>query len=177
MDMAMETYQLTKLDVAALRKADRLYVAFNGPKPELTRLEAVKENRPTETDPYPQDLCHEIKIPVTVCGYGFHGSLSSYLTEEEQSRVVASTFIYLYHSQCTAASTIINLLKAGDLVRLQFVADNNSEVMRSAGMHSDVLQLFVARGSKQMVFWLDDSIGPDNSARMIRHLPRHPIAA
>jgi hypothetical protein len=172
--MTMETYQLTKLDVAALRKADRLYVAFNGPRPELTRLEAIKENRPSK---YAQELRHEIKIPATVCGYGFHGSLSSYLTEEEQSRVVASAFIYLYHSQCTEASTIINLLKAGDLVRLQFVADNNTDGMRAAGLHSDALQLLVTRGSKQMVFCLDDSIAPDNSARMIRHLPRPPIAA
>jgi hypothetical protein len=157
MDMAMETYQLTKLDVAALRKADRLYVAFNGPKPELTRLEALKENRPSRCA---QELRHEIKIPATVCGYGFHGSLSSYLTEEEQSRVVASAFIYLYHSQCTEASTIINLLKAGDIVRLQFVADNNSDAMRSADMHSDALQLFVTRGSKQWSFAWTTALDP-----------------
>ena len=43
---------LTRLDIAALRKADRLCVHFNGRDPGKNIVRAIKDNRPSEANPY-----------------------------------------------------------------------------------------------------------------------------
>lgn len=65
--------------------------------------------------------------------------------------------------------TIANLMRAGDSVRLSWQADNNYDALREVGFHADELRLSVHRGeSRVMHFLITRSVGPHNSARMIR---------
>jgi hypothetical protein len=66
--------------------------------------------------------------------------------------------------------TVANALRVGDTLTLSWVADNNSDVIRDAGLHTDRLTLCVTRGEggKRYAFHVREQTGPDNSARMIR---------
>ncbi len=68
--------------------------------------------------------------------------------------------------------TIAQALRPGDTLSLSWVADNNSDVIRDAGLHTDRLTLRVTRGygdkRKQYAFHVDERTSLDNSARMIR---------
>lgn len=73
-----------------------------------------------------------------------------------------------YHEPWT---TVADLLRKGDRLTLSWTADNNTHVVRAAGLHADELRLVVDRGDKRLTFSLGYSINPDNSARMIRRTP------
>jgi hypothetical protein len=175
------TYKLTAMDLATLRKADMLSVAYNLPERGKTRVCAIKERHRTEKDPFAEDIRVELEIPVDVSGYSFNGCLSTYLTTEQKSNIRANELVRFYPEQGCPASSIIAMLKTGDDVSLEFIADAfTTEAMdkRSNGFHCDKLKLHVWRGDaqrrKHFTFILDMSICEDNSARMVRGLPpRH----
>ena len=52
----MTGYILTRIDIAALLKADRMVVHYNGGNVTESRIYAVKEKRPSETDPFATDV-------------------------------------------------------------------------------------------------------------------------
>lgn len=167
----MTGYILTRIDLAALLKADRMVVHYNGGNITESRIYAVKEKKPSETDPFAADVTYNLNIPIDVTGYGYNGSLSSYLTPEQKLRIKAFATTSFYHGQCTEESTIIRMLRPGDEVRLEFRANCNNGHLDKNGLHHDKLFLHVNRGKNRFTFLLDDSIGPDNTARMIKGLP------
>ena len=63
--------------------------------------------------------------------------------------------------------TIAALLRTGDVLQLAWLADNNSDNIRDAGLHADELRLHVMRSGRVMTFQIAHSVTPDNSARMI----------
>ena len=63
--------------------------------------------------------------------------------------------------------TLASILRKGDRLTLQWVADNNTDNIRKANLHSDHLQLSVQRGETRLTFNLITSVCPENSARMI----------
>jgi hypothetical protein len=75
---------------------------------------------------------------------------------------------HMMHSITPEWATIASLLRAGDTLRVSWRADNNNENHTGAGFHQDELRLSVHRGARVMNFLITKSVGPDNSARMIR---------
>lgn len=65
-------------------------------------------------------------------------------------------------------TTVAGLLRTGDVLHLEWVADNHSYLAENHGLHSDELRLIVKRGKRRLTFALAFRVGPDNSARMIR---------
>lgn len=68
-------------------------------------------------------------------------------------------------------ATIVAGLHAGDDLTLRWVANNNCDAHRHVGFVADELHLTAARHrSRRDRSWLVDyRVGPDNSARMVRH--------
>lgn len=158
----MAEYLLTKIDIAALRQADRLVVAFNGGNASMrtTGVTAIKEKRPNEADPFAVDVDHRIDAPVSV----LHRS------DDSLAGAACFAFVGFYHSQHTHASSVIRTLRAGDEVQFIFAPDYHStENLRNAGLHADVLLLVVRRDGRTVAEWeLDHVTCPGNTARMCR---------
>ena len=171
----IETYTLTKMDIAALRKADRLSIHFNGRDPDKNIVRAIKDNRPSEANPYAQDIEHRIAIPIRCRAYNGHGD---YVSAEDIKAVTCFAHVYFYHAQHTAASTIVQMLRAGDEAWFEFIGDGHTTyAMDERGeFHGDELVLHVERGEgkarKHLEFVMDHGTCLDNSARMVRGLPR-----
>lgn len=69
--------------------------------------------------------------------------------------------------------TIARLLRAGDRLELEWVADNNTQGLESLGLHQDELKLHVVRETRngrarRTVFTLDTRVSQDNTSRMMR---------
>ena len=79
--------------------------------------------------------------------------------------------------------TIVSFLREGDSLQLRWIGcDNNGYLTRSMvtdrdeqsspglgeKLYHDKLYLKIVRGKKSFSFYLDDSICPDNSARMVK---------
>lgn len=109
------------------------------------------------------------KIPTagSVGGYGYPGS-----------EAWAVTDVNLPHAECFESvssarfspvwTTLAGLLRAGDVLHLEWVADNHTYLAENHGLHSDELRLIVRRGKRKLTFALAFRVGLDNSARMIR---------
>lgn len=69
--------------------------------------------------------------------------------------------------------TVTSLLRAGDRITLIWSPDHHTnDLVRSAGLHADVLQLRIDRGEGQklrrLTFEISTRVGVDNRARMIQ---------
>jgi hypothetical protein len=66
--------------------------------------------------------------------------------------------------------TIVAALRPGDTLGFHWVASNNSETMRAVGYHHDQLRLSASDPDrrKHRHWIIQDQVGPDNSARMVR---------
>lgn len=76
-----------------------------------------------------------------------------------------------FHSVSTARDTwqtIVGLLRKGDTLWVEWVADNNNQNHEAVNFHSDELILHVLRGDRGLAFKVAVSVGPHNTARMIR---------
>jgi hypothetical protein len=145
-------YQLTKMDIAAIRKADLLSVSLNGTE---TRVTAIKEHRPTESDPFARDAEYRIEV-----------SVESYSPSQSQK---CFALLHLYRDMDCHPSAILSLLRVGDSIRFQFYPDaHTTENLKNAGIHGDVLRLIIERGKARLCFEIASSHCPDNSARMCR---------
>lgn len=123
----------------------------------------VSEYRPEERD-------REIPVLEDIRGYERDGSVKY----DER----ATAFSMIHAAQFDRDwQTIVGLLRPGDELTLTFTASNNSENMRRVGYHRDELRLEVkrgrreiagGRGQKRLSFLLDVSVGPNDSARMVR---------
>jgi hypothetical protein len=161
----MDAYTLTKIDIAALRKADGLIVAFNRPgdlrKP---RVEAFKRApAPSASNPYPQEGRHSIPCKVSV----------QYDHEVDHGGVECWSHVNLYASQHCDGSSVLATLRAGDEIEFRFWPDAyTSDTAARAGLHGDIVNLLVHRGGRHAATFLwEVSFCPDNTARMCKHAP------
>ncbi len=66
--------------------------------------------------------------------------------------------------------TIFQLLREGDQIQLVYLVANDSDALRRAGLHHDVLNMIVYRdGDTKYQFNITDYISPDNIARAVRY--------
>lgn len=164
----MEISTLTKLDIAALRKADDICFDHNvrraGRDSERASfVRAIKRSRATETDPYATDTTHRIEV-----GSGIH----SFADGEGYGEATFTAFHMAHNVGMSAAlATAWAMLRAGDRLDLDWVRGNSSGYLEEAGLHRDELRLVVRRGDKSVgTFLVAVSVCPDNSARMTQRL-------
>lgn len=151
-------YTLTKLDIAAIRKADDLVVVLAEGKPAVT---LTKKKRLNDPDPYAQDTRYSLDAPVTLDGWH---------RREETATARCFSYVTIFHNQHTHTSSVLNTLRVGDQISFRFWPDAHSNTnMARARLHGDVLYLDVYRnGHRHAEFEIDHTNCPDNSARMCR---------
>ena len=152
---------LEKIDVAALRKADRLAIGLN---PDGTMVcRAVKENRKTDSNPYAQDVM--VDIPSTVV-------LHHNWRMDHTHATCAANFSFYRCGSPTAEQTAIDSVKVGDFIEFEFYADSHTiGYMTDAGLHADSLRLHINRGGKlAATYLLDVHCSSDTWGRMVRGL-------
>lgn len=163
----MSYYTLTAIDVAAMRQADRLVVAFNDHDNSLrkTSVRLVKDARRTDKTPFATDQEHElVDCPIRV------------IDRFDTKGVVAFSHVSLFHTQHSPSSTIVRSLRVGDQIEFNFYPDcHTNGYVAAAGLHADVLLLYVYRGEgnkqRRLEYEIDSGISPNNTARMIRGIP------
>jgi hypothetical protein len=157
-------YELTKLDIAALRQCDYIVAWLDRNGVVGSRFEAVKRAQKTEKDPFATDQAHEIAAPIrTVFDY-----------RDENAVWSCCESVSLYRSQACQGSSIINTLRAGDAIALQFYPDSHTtQALREVGFHGDAFNMLVYRNGKHVAtFELRSTICQDNSARMCRKVTK-----
>lgn len=154
---------LTKLDIAAMRAADDLCVHLNARHPDgLVRL--IK--RRDRSTPFSEDKEHVLPAAVKIEAMRGQAELA-------RGEVEAFAMIGLYHCQAGSLSAILRTVRAGDELTFSFYPDGHTNgYVAMAGLHADLLYLYVRRDGKTIARWeVDHSVCPDNSARMIRGIP------
>jgi hypothetical protein len=166
------TYQLTAIDIAAMRKCDRVVIVFNESQNNLRRTCVVltKEARRSERDTFAQEIDHALEeCPVRIENHGiFAGELAA-------ANVTAFALLYTYHNQRDHEASVLRTLRAGDVIAFRFYADcHTNGYIAAAGLHGDALFLDVERGEgkarRSFTFEMHSSVCPNNSARMVRGL-------
>jgi hypothetical protein len=157
-------YELTKMDIAALRQADHIVAWLNSNGVVGAKFEAVKRAEKTEKNPFATDVRHEIPAPIR--------TVYDYRDQDAQWACVES--VTFYQSQACQASSVIATLRAGDAIALQFYPGaKTTEALRGHGFHGDQFNLLVYRKDKHVAtFELSSSICQDNSARMCRKITK-----
>jgi len=176
---------LTADDIAAFKLADsvtfhhyegRSFIRAHLDNTSGERIFTAREQRLFQSERDSNDRHREITCDVTMYGYSQNGFESWNL----ESAPGASAFHYGFAAKYDKPwQTIAGLLRAGDRLRLEWVADNNNDNVRGVGFHCDELRLIVVRTNKRtdashdtMTFRIVTQVGPDNSARLIRRYGR-----
>lgn len=165
-------------DVKALRTADT--VSFHHYQ-DGGEIRASKWNRSRG----PFDDC-EKKYSIAVLS-SFAGKFTTTADDDDETgeRVTADNSACFAMEHCASYSeewqTVAHFLRAGDVLTLHWCADGiangyfkgatvrqSAEVGAGMLLYADTLRLKVKRGEKRFSFFLDVSICPNNSARMIR---------
>ncbi len=176
---AAGTHVLTRDDVTALRGADEVMFHYGPQTGSIVRAglrgerssgkprvySAAQQLRYPNTDTYSDDRHRDIPCGASMFGHG-HDTEPGWRAEDHPRAVAFEMFQNAAYN--AAWRTIVELIKPGDALTLQWAADNNSDTVRKAGLHVDELRLLVRRGDRTLTFHLQRSITPDNSARMIR---------
>lgn len=151
---------LTKLHIAAMRKADR--IVFRHIEGGICQIEALKEApKASPTNPFPQEGRQEVACGSSLTHYGITDKWKINETRAYRAFVMIGGYD-------RAWQTIAKLLKPGDTLIFEWTGSNNSEYARQTGFHHDSLSLKVMRKGKEMLFNVYDGFCPDNSARMIK---------
>ncbi len=183
---------LTTEDIRALKTADRIVFQYWKGRSILRAIRdrsdyadgerqapvyTAAEQRLFPDTSHPGDgRCRDITTDVSMYGYTPDGFQSWNLHSNPEA--LAS---YVILSPGSGWLTVVNFLRAGDRVTLEWIADNNNDYLRDAGLHQDELRLSVARGDtsdpkkhKPVAgkFLIDKRVCPDNSARMIHRYGR-----
>lgn len=156
------TSGLTKLDIQALKQASR--VAFHLSKGQSS-IVGIKEV--ANPGPYDErDRRHEILCKTEMRDYR-HGA---YGNGERTPLESYSCFELVHGGQYDECwRTVVDSLRVGDELKLQWVADGGNQYTKEVGLHLDMLRLMARRANGKWLAWLIDvSICPNNSARMIR---------
>lgn len=167
---------LTKLDLAALRKADSICFDHDRPRDRVNsqagRIRCIK--RLTEKqqlqDPYGGDeRTYTINVDSRISICGNYDSAEEKRELQEKLRAFEMIYAGDFYPK---VQTIISNLRVNDVISLKWIMDNNNDYVKNAGLHKDDLVIEVNRDGKQKVkrleFLVHSSVCEDNSARMIK---------
>jgi hypothetical protein len=150
---------LTKMDLAALRKADA--TCFDHNARGVNQIRAIKRHEPTETDPYATDVTHRVVVDSTI---------RSYVDGEFGLSATNFQAFEMMHSPREHWLTVLAFLRVGDVLQLSWIRGSSTGYLQEAGLHRDELYLLVWRNGKESKFMIDVSITPDNTARMTQRV-------
>ena len=149
-----------KTDIAALRKADSICIDYKMESLSYTdsaaAIRAIKKAK--RSDPFGQDSTYVIDVDSRVNGFNLNGGK------------IRSAFVHFGSNQFTPElTTIWNLLRAGDTIRVRFTASNNSQILDEVNLHNDEARLIVTRkNGLELVFLIEAKTSKNNSARMCK---------
>lgn len=154
----VETHVLTTQDIRALKHADS--ICFDHTREGFGQIRAIVRAENSSTG---FEQTHTIRA--------FVSSLDRYGPDRLENGWTA------FHMESSAkyspvAQTLIRHMRAGGQFTLNWVRDNNNDILRDAGLHQDELRMRIAppNGKHVDVFLVRVSVGYDNTARMIRGL-------
>ena len=151
-------YQITKIDIAALRKADRISFLRED---SGTRISMVKKaGDPTEANPFPQDVHYNVACDARIADY----TGSMWGRQHDCYRAACHTTSAQLDEEW---QTVASLLKPGDELTLAWVAGNDSPALREKGVIIDELRLNVSRDGKRLVFLLARETSINDRWRMV----------
>jgi hypothetical protein len=159
-------YELSKIDIAAIKQADffTVWLDCNGVSGGL--VEFVKRApEKSVKHPYPTDLRHSLEAPIRVA--------YDYRYPERSWACVESVTLY-WSSKDDMVCAIMRTLRAGDAIAFEFYPDcHSNQYVTDAGLHADALRMLVYRDSSRVACWeVAQSICPDNSARMCKPMAK-----
>jgi hypothetical protein len=148
---------LTKLDIQAMRRADRVAVShLRGAG--LLRLIRGEGDRTRET---------QIPVPSRVDSYRDYRPGEPAGDPDRECTCHHSADVY--HSIPSYWESVAAFARAGDVVSLRWIEDNNNQHVKQAGLHVDGLEVRIKRGSRVYAFLIYQTAGnPGDCARMIR---------
>lgn len=130
---------LDKMDIKALKKADQICFRYN--KEQSTSV--IECYAKMDNDPWNRTQSYNIEA-----GYKYQGFRSGLEPME-----IESAFAMLHAPEYMSEwQTIMQLIKTGDAITLEWWFDNNSEHLRDAGLHRDELRLVIHRKEKNFTF-------------------------
>lgn len=142
--------KLTEKDVRALNEASRIVFRYSS-ETEISQIECIKENSSIVT---PQ--IHIIPV---------RNRLTLYSSDVD---IVEGCYINDSAEYDPVLRTIFHNIKVGDILKLHWIADNNSNNIRKNNLHADELQIQIIRDHTPLLFNLAYSVCYDNSVRMIK---------
>jgi len=139
---------LTTDDIKALRQATS--VTFHFLTDEGTTVTARRDTK----DSVFGDSTAERHLDTEKAAFTLHGP-----SKGKPAKAVCS--INAQHNELW--NTVVTDLRVGDKLTPLWVANNDTEVLKEAGLHNDEFYLNVNRGDKTKTYWLDARITPDGS--------------
>jgi hypothetical protein len=153
--------ELSKIDVAAFRKADRVTIGYDC---GTTIVHCVKTQVISEANPFASECYHAIAAEVRV--------LKSDQRDDISAAYCRATF-GLYENTITTQSSILANLRAGDVPVFTFYPDYHSTLdMMEAGFHGDALILEIRRGGKTVAHFELQAIVTRGRSRMCKGIVR-----
>ena len=160
----MNDHVLTKRDLQALRAADSVSFYVTDRSASIVCTKRVRNPGPFDDS--------DKRYSIGPVDYAIH----AYSGDGASGNVDATCFAWVSTAQMDPEwRTVVASLRVSDAVSLAWVANNDSEVTRNAGLHSDFVRLVARRltrsGKGREYHWrVDSQTGPNNSARMIRDI-------
>jgi hypothetical protein len=171
------TFPLTTEDIAALRSADSIvfqYYKGCGSIRAILRRWGEPVYTKTQQRLFPNsdtmDREREICTDTNMFDYGVRDGSQGWNSGSEPN---AYGFHMIHSAKFNASwTTIAALLRKGDVITLQWAANNDTDAQHEHGVVTDDLHLVIQRGDKRMTFFITSQTGPDNSARLVQRYGR-----
>lgn len=151
------THTLTADDLKALRMADASVCFFT----DGTEESYIRCSKKVKGDPYRQEMDYQIQADGFI---NYYGSGSGTMKGRKAFGMVSCP------KYDAVWQTVCAMLRVGDELTLKWTQSNNNQYVDDANLHVDDLRLCVKRGDKMYEFFIEYSICPDNSARMIKRV-------
>lgn len=154
-DTTAARQSLDKVQIAAMKTADR--IIFRHTSGEGSRIEAVKEVRATEAQPFAQDVTVDVRCMFVADDFGSHsGGTDEYPSPPKEftfDELNAGAFygFEMFHSPQSNKvwQSIVGAMKAGDVIGLRWMRNaGTSPGIYKCGVVADRLQLWIERGDK-----------------------------
>jgi len=144
---------LDKVQIAALKGADR--IVFRNTPERRSQIEAIKERKPTEADPFACDQTVYVSCMCAADDFGHKGT-DEYPSQEREfsfDELNAGAFcgFEMFHTPQSNKvwRTIVGSLRGGDVLGLRWMRNGGtSPAIFACGVVVDSLHLWVERGDK-----------------------------
>ena len=147
--------ELTKEQIKQLRAAETLvfrYIAEEGAQIEAKVYKRVRHGGESKK------VSFEYDIPATAS-----------LVDFSHSAQKPSSICFVSMFAPSALSGFTHFVKAGDVLRLEFLIQNNSDLLDRKGLYNDEVRIVVLRGAHRYEFLACREVCENNSARAVRY--------